>query len=129
MDHKLEQNQVHNQVHTQEHRLEVLLQQVDKLLCPLVASFLHILAFLIRRLPFQVWYIQHLCKQYNLGINLLNVLVFHFQSILDIGPMVLLHNKDHHIICNLLKLLFLLLHILDKVYNVQEENLFLYSYI
>ena len=88
------------------------------------------MAFQIQLLhPFQVLYNQLLCKQCNLGINLLNVLVFHFQNILGIEPKVLLHSKDHRIICNLLKLLFLLLHILGMVYNVLVKNQFLYNYI
>ena len=80
----------------------------------------HKQAFQNLQLPFQVLYIQLLCKQYNLVINLLNVLVFHYHHIFGISPKVLLHNKDHHIIYNLLKVLFLVHGILGMVDNELE---------
>ncbi len=98
-------------------QLEDILLLVDML--QLLEVFLH-KAFHILLHPFRVLYILLLCKQYNLEINHLNALAFHFQSKLGIEPKVQLHNKDHHIIYNLLILLFLGLYILDKVDNVQE---------
>ena len=66
--------------------------------------------------PFQVLWILYHCMQYNLGKELLNFLVFLFQSRLDIESMAQLHNKDHHKAYNLLIFLDLAHHILGKAY-------------